>query len=128
MGVHVSDSSMVSDITFKDIEVTWLPPSTTSASGRPTRTHQPKLVHMAVVQDCWGRDHQRGQLRNIRFENISINGAMLSSDLIGFDETHIIDGISFRNVHCRGMAAVEDEGGLKLTRNQFARLPTVQAP
>jgi hypothetical protein len=121
LGIHVSDGATVSDVSFADIEVAQLERTTTlPAAG--ALTPQPKLVRMVIQRDVWGKDAERGHIRDIRFDRITVDGDRLPpSELLGADAAHAIENVTFRAVRPRHQVAASSPAELGLSQNEFAR-------
>ena len=126
MGVYVSDSGTVSDVTFHDIGISGL----TGGRGGAYDglTHERKLMRMAIVGDVWANDTTRGQIRSIVIDGVTVDGTRLPpSELYGCDAEHTVDGVLFRNVALRGQAPVTNAVALGLTCNDFVHNVRVEA-
>ncbi|MHB9133836.1 MAG: glycosyl hydrolase family 28 protein [Armatimonadota bacterium] len=127
MGIHVSDSATISDITFTDIEIAALP--RTPANGAyAALTHEPKLLRMVVTEDCWGHDPERGRIRNITLDGVTQYGeCLLASELFGLDDEHDIRQVTLRNIGLHGHPPASDAAGLRLESNEFVREVRIEA-
>ena len=122
MGVYLSDSSTVSDISFSGIEIADLANASKLAGAHKALSAAPKLLRMAIVQDCWGNDPERGRIRKITIDGVTVHGStMLASEIFGFDAEHDIQGVNIRNVHLSGQPPVTDTKGLHLEQNAFVK-------
>ena len=121
LGVHVSDGATVSDIEFADMDFEQLERATVlPANGALTAT--PKLVRMVVQQDVWGKDPERGQIRDIRFTGVTVGGGALpESEMAGADAGHGISNITFESVGLRDEPAVGTAADLKLKQNAYVQ-------
>jgi hypothetical protein len=122
-GIRVSDSGTVEDITFADTAISDLTVARNdSRAVREALTRQPVLLHGAIVEDCWGHDTERGRIRNVLLDGVTVYGARLpASELHGVDENHDIRGVTFRNVCLAGSPPITDIAALRITRNEFVR-------
>lgn len=126
MGVYLSDSATVSDITFRDIGVADVSSYMRHGGAYAALAAKPLLVRMGIVSDVWGTDKERGRIRNILVEHVAVDGAVLpASELAGFDAEHTIEGVTFRNVRRRGQPPVTDAKTLGLTTNAFVSGVTI---
>lgn len=74
---------------------------------------------MSVDADCWGKDPDRGHIRDITLDNITVHGQMLASNLNGYDAEHGIDNVTIRNVHLQGQPAMTTAEELRLKCNAY---------
>jgi len=87
-GIHNSDRATVSEILYENIRV---------------EHYYNKLIDLKVIKSMWGKDSERGQIRNITFRNINISqtiyNAGYSMSLIGgYDAQHTVKNVKFENV------------------------------
>lgn len=83
---------------------------------------------MTIVNDIWGQDPERGHIRDVQVEDITVCGrAMPPSRLAGFDAEHAIHGVAFRNVRRAGQPPAADAQALRLTRNAHVHGLTIEA-
>ncbi len=121
LGVHLSDGSTVSEITFADIHIDLLRPPP-PGSAYAALAGEPKLLHMAIVQDCWGNDGKPGLVRNVMVDGVTIHGdKMPISDMFGFDAEHDIRGVTLRNIRLAGGPAIHDPASLRLQTNAHVK-------
>ena len=74
------------------------------------------------MQDIWGHDPERGRIRDVLVDDIIVEGDhLLRSEIMGFDEAHAIEGITFRNVRLEGQPPATDAESLHLERIEHAR-------
>jgi len=91
-GIHNADHATVSDVLFENIRV---------------EHYYNKLIDLKVIKSMWGKDPQRGQLRNVIFRNIDVTQSIYNSgysmSLIGgYDATHTAENILFENFRLNG--------------------------
>ncbi len=129
-GIHVSDSALIEDITFADTAVSDLD-GVTNAAGSPYAwlSPGPVLFRGTIQKDCWGHDYERGRVRNVLIDGVTMYGkALPPSELYGADAGHGIRGVTFRNIRVFGQPPIADVAGLSLKTNEFvsdvACLPT----
>jgi hypothetical protein len=129
MGIHVSDGALVEDIRFMDTTVSDL----TGVANAPGSPHAwlsrgPVLFRGVITKDVWGHDAERGRIRNILIDGVTLHGkAIPPSQLIGIDAEHDIRGVTFRNIRLAGQDPVTDLAGLALQTNAFASGVTCEA-
>lgn len=119
MGVHVSDSATVRGITFRDIEIS---PLRAPAQGAyAALAGEPVLLKLAVVEDVWGNDPERGRIRDVSVEGVTVHGdRMLCSQITGLDDEHNIAGVNFLGVRLAGHPLAADAASLRLERIEHA--------
>jgi len=116
IGVHVSDSATVSDIKFQDLEVADLK----MPGKRINMPDEPQLIRMKIQSDVWGHDAERGHIRDILVEHVTVDGNQLpGSEFFGADATHAIENITLRDIHLRGDPPFTDVASLGVITNKF---------
>lgn len=86
--IHLGDHATVSDILYRNIRV---------------EDCDRKLIEIYIRESKYSVDTERGRIRNVTFEDIALVGAALGSISIGgFDEGHMTEGITFRNMTSDG--------------------------
>ncbi len=122
MGVHVSDSETVEDVSFKDITIDTPQLSTKPEDVYDALTGEPKLLRMVIQQDCWGKDSERGHIKNVTLTDITVNSTrMPASELFGADAEHIICGVKFNNIRLAGQEPARTMEDLRLDKNEFVK-------
>ncbi len=86
-GIHNADRAIVSDVLFENIRV---------------EHHYNKLIDLKVIKSMWGKDAERGQIRNVTFRNINValsqyNPGYSVSLIGGFDSEHTVENVTFEN-------------------------------
>jgi polygalacturonase len=105
MAVLVSDSGWMRNIRFENIRV----------------ADVKVLFRCWVGRDVWGHDPERGHIDGLVFRNISVTDAYSpTSDLIGFDATHLIENVRFENLTIQNKAITNLEQGA-ISTNAFVR-------
>jgi hypothetical protein len=92
-GIHNADHATVSDVLFENIRV---------------EHYYNKLIDLKVIKSMWGKDAERGQIRNVIFRNIDVTQSIYNTgysiSLIGgYDATHIAENILFENFRLNGV-------------------------
>jgi polygalacturonase len=87
-GIHNADRATVSDVLYENIRV---------------EHYYNKLIDLKVIKSMWGKDSERGQIRNITFKNVTIDQTIFnpgySMSLIGgYDAQHTVKNVTFENV------------------------------
>ncbi len=121
LGIHLSDGALVENITFADTAISDQT-GVTNPTGSPYAwlTPGPVLLRGAILRDCWGHDPERGRIRNVLVDGITLYGkTMPPSELIGADTKHDIRGVTFRGIRLAGQPPVADVSGLALKTNAF---------
>lgn len=122
MGVRVSDSATISDVSFHEIGIADFSGYGRLGGARNALSTEPLLLYLSIAQDCWGHDEQRGRIRNVTLDGVTIDSDYLPPSLLeGFDDEHDIRGITLRNVRLRHQLAIVDANALKLRCGQFVR-------
>ncbi|SEO74414.1 glycosyl hydrolase family 28 protein [Paenibacillus sp. OV219] len=86
--IHNGDSAVVENVLYSNIRI---------------EDSEEKLVDIKIQFSQYSRDTERGQVRNIRFENIVITGGLLPVSIIrGYDGAHMIDGVTFSGISYLG--------------------------
>jgi len=115
LGVHVSDSALISDIAFTGIEIDELAHATRSMGAYAALAGAPQLLHMNITEDCWGHDHERGHIAQITLDGLAIYAPSFpASEINGFDPEHAIRNVVIRDVRWNGRPA---PAGLKISHN-----------
>lgn len=121
MGIHVSDSATIEDVVFEDTAVSDL--ARACADSDPARkalTVRPKLFKAVVTADVWGHDPERGRIRSVRIDGVTVYGTELPPvELRGADAAHDIRGIVFSNVRLAGRPPIETLAALHIEQNSF---------
>jgi hypothetical protein len=91
-GIHNADHATVSDVLYENIRV---------------EHYYNKLIDLKVIKSMWGKDPERGQIRNVVFRNIDVTQSIYNSgysmSLIGgYDSTHTVENILFENFRLNG--------------------------
>lgn len=133
MDVQNGDLAKVHDITFRNIRVelddcprpqyqATRDQGYTVAPGDP---YQPRLITLHILQGYCNYSAERGQISDIRFENIQVTApGVPPSQLTGFDATHQVERISIENLRINGQFATTPTAA-GLTTNEFVRDLTV---
>lgn len=107
LGIHVSDSGTVSEVAFEDIAVSDL----SRITPQPLLAKEAYLLRCVVTSDVWGKDAERGHIRNVRLERVRVAGKPLPSHCFGVDAEHGVENIELRDV----------QGALPVRVNEFVR-------
>jgi len=92
IAIHNGDRAVVENITFRNFIIEHC---------------YDKLFDIRVMKSQFNRDPERGQIRNVRFENVDItyireNPGYTVSIVSGYDSEHTVDGVVFENCRLNG--------------------------
>jgi len=122
LGVHLSDSATVSDITFRDIDIADLALAPRLAGAHAALSPAPRLLRIVITHDVWGKDEEAGHVRDIIVDGVSLHGAVIPpTEIFGYDAEHLVEQVTIKNVRLNG-EVVKPE----LTNNEFVRDITVE--
>ena len=120
LGIHVSDSGSISNVVFRDIEIDDLGWTGRTNDARDALGTEPMLFRGVITSDVWGHDAECGRISDVAIENIAImGGRVLPSLLSGFDESHMIRRVLFRNISLADRGFLADASILRLTAEKF---------
>ena len=106
LAILVSDSGTMSGIRFEDIRV---------EDCRNT------LIHCWIGADMWGHDKTRGRIQGAVFKDIQVAGKTFPvSKLTGFDETHLVEDVTFERLRIQGQL-IGDAEAAKLKANAHVK-------
>jgi polygalacturonase len=102
--IHNCDAANVSDIAYEDIRI---------------EHYWDKLFDLRVMSSKWGRDAERGRVRNIVFRNIRVNHPEINrgysvSIIGGWDACHPVENVLFENLCLNGKKVIALDGELEL--------------
>ena len=124
MGVHVSDGATISGVTFRDIEYSGL--RAPAAGAYAALAGEPILLKLSIVEDVWGNDPERGRIRDILLDGITIYGGEMPASLMqGYDAGHDIRGVILRDVRLAGESPARTLDDLRVESLRFAEEVTV---
>jgi hypothetical protein len=84
--VYHCDSALVTNVRFENIRI----------------EESPRLISLWIGKAVWTRDQEPGHIDGVSFRNIRATARPLQVDLRGFDETHAVENVSFREVTVNG--------------------------
>lgn len=100
------DSARVSNVRFEDIRI----------------EESRKLISLWIGKFVWTRDPERGHIQGVTFKNIGATATPLRVELVGFDETHLVEDVLFQDVVINGKPLVRsDMKGNAFVRNIHVR-------
>ena len=81
----------------------------------PTNEYCPKLVEIVIRSNFYSQDQERGNVRDVLFQDISVIGRVAPpSNLRGFDAGHTVQGVTFQGVRF-DKRPIRDAGAMRLT-------------
>lgn len=99
--IHNGDRAVVSNILYEDIRV---------------EDVRGWLIDFKILYSRYSKDKQRGKIENVRFKNISVEGETFPySQVMGFDETYRISGVSLENFVIHGIKVTGTYNGMITT-------------
>ena len=129
LNVSNVDYAEISDIIYEDIrveydDVCYEPRIQQSDEDKyvfdPESTYMPKLFLLMVYEDkysCGGT--KRGKIKNITFKNIQVKALQMPPSLmLGYNEEHAVDGVTFENIMLNGNK-ITDKEELKLKTEDY---------
>lgn len=98
ISVHNADDAVISDITFRNIIVE------NARMGSGDADEMPYLIDLDITQNSsWSTTKERGQIRNILIDGVNVlSGKFNASRIKGYDGTHMVQGITIRNLTILG--------------------------
>ena len=100
------DSARVSNVRFENIRI----------------EESQNLISLWIGKYEWTRDPERGHIQGVAFKNIRATAIPLRVELVGFDETHLVEDVLFQDVMINGKPLVQAD----IQRNAFTRNLRVQ--
>jgi polygalacturonase len=104
--VYHCDAAKVTNIRFENIRI------------EETR----KLISLWIGKAFWTRDAERGHIQGVTFKGISAAGEERRIELTGFDEGHVVEDVTFRDVTLNGKPLAPAD----VKSNPFVRSVTVK--
>lgn len=99
--IHNGDRAVVKNVLYEDIRVE-------DASGW--------LIDFKILRSRYSKDTTRGFIENIHFKNITVEGERFPySQLLGFDETNRIKGVTLENLFIHGIKVTSTYNGMITT-------------
>lgn len=84
--VYHCDSSRISNIRFENLRI----------------EESPRLFSLWINKAVWTRDAERGHIDGVLFKNIRAASASPKIELLGYDEAHAIENVTFEKVMING--------------------------
>jgi hypothetical protein len=99
--IHNGDRAVVKNVLYEDIRV---------------EDSRGWLIDFKILESQYSKDKQRGKIENIHFKNITVEGNVFPySQLLGFDETHRISGVTLENFVIHGTKVTSTYNGMITT-------------
>ena len=99
--IHNGDRAVVKNVLYEDIRV---------------EDSRGWLIDFKILESQYSKDKQRGKIENIHFKNITVEGDIFPySQLLGFDETHRISGVTLENFVIHGTRVNSTYNGMIAT-------------
>lgn len=107
ISVHNADDAIVHDILFENVTVE------NEEIGSGDGDEMPYLIDINIAQSSnWSTTKERGQIQNVTIRNVNVlNGRDVESRIEGYDEEHIVDGVTIENLTILGKKITSFEEG-----------------
>lgn len=119
ISVHNADDATVEDILFKNITVE------DAQMGSGDGAEAPYLIDLNIaLSGNWSSTRERGQIKNVTIDGVTVlSGRECPSRINGFDEEHMVDGVTIKNLNVLGKD-IKDfaEGGFEINEDTTANL------
>lgn len=106
MSIHNADDALVENITWENITVE------NADLGNGDAKDNKQLIDLTIAGSGWSTTKDRGTIRNVTFRNITVLQGLEQQEirLLGYDETHDIDGVTIENLMIYGcpIASLDD--------------------
>ena len=104
--IYHTDGSMVKNVRFENIRV----------------EESKRLISLWIGEAIWSTDKQRGNIRDVTFNNISALGNPLSIEFRGYSSSYKVDNVSLNNIVLNNKPLLLKD----IVRNEFATNITVR--
>lgn len=81
-----------------------------------------KCISLWINPAIWSSDQERGHIKGVTFRNIQAKGSPLTLELKGFDESHIVENVLFKDVTLNGEALTDE----MIKKNKFIKNINIQ--
>jgi hypothetical protein len=99
--IHNGDRAVVKNVLYEDIRV---------------EDSRGWLIDFKILESVYSKDKQRGKIEDIHFKSITVEGDIFPySQLLGFDETHRITGVTLENFVIHGTKVTSTYNGMITT-------------
>ena len=107
ISIHNADEALVEDVIFRNIVVE------DAQMGNGDGAVMPYLLDFVISGELgWSTTEKRGNIRNIRVENVNvISGKFCGSRIAGFDEEHLVSQVTIEGLEILGEAVTDSETG-----------------
>jgi hypothetical protein len=105
-GIHNSDHAVVKDVRYEDV---WV------------EHHYDKLIDFRIVKSRWGHTEEPGRVQEVAMERIHVrmddyNWGYSSSLIGGWDGTHLIEGVTIKDMRWNGSPVLNADAMQLYTR------------
>jgi polygalacturonase len=105
--VYHCDAGKVSNIRFENIRI----------------EESRKFISLWINKDVWTTDPNRGHIDGVLFKNITVaNMPQTNVELLGYDEGHVVNGVSFKNININGNKLTNEQ----IKKNAFVNNVTIK--
>ncbi len=104
--IYHCDSARISNVRFSDIRI----------------EESARLISLWINKAYWSRDQERGHIDGVTFSGITATADPLRIELEGFDASHLVENVAFRDVVVNGKPLTNDE----VKSNAFVRNVSVE--
>lgn len=94
MSIHNADDALVEHIIWENVTVE------NADLGNGDAKDNQQLIDLTIAGSGWSSTKTRGTIRDVQFKNITVLRGLSDPEirLMGYDETHDIDGVSIQNL------------------------------
>lgn len=116
ISIHNSDDALVQNITYSNIVVE------NAFMGRGDAGDNNQLIDFNIAASGWSTTPNRGKIKDVLVENLTVlnsdAGVTPPSRIYGYDEEHMVENVTIRNVVINGNR-ITNEKDLKLKINSY---------
>ena len=107
ISIHNADEALVEDVVFQNIVVE------DAQMGSGDGAVMPYLLDFVISGELgWSTTERRGNIRNIRVENVNVmSGKFCGSRIAGFDEDHLVSQVTIEGLEILGETVTDSETG-----------------
>ncbi len=107
ISIHNADDALIEGVTYKNITVE------DAAMGAGDAGDNKQLIDIAIVKnDNWSTTQERGQVRDVTIDGVTVlGGSFPPSRIIGYDDTHTVEGVTIKNLQILGKRIASFEEG-----------------
>ncbi|NLI55254.1 MAG: hypothetical protein GX417_13225 [Clostridiales bacterium] len=120
MSIHNADDALVEHIVWETIVVE------NADLGNGDAKDNKQLIDLTIAGSGWSSTKTRGRIQDVQFKDITVLQGLEHQEirLMGFDETHAIDGVTLQNLTVYGtpVTSLEDlQATIQFARNVEVR-------